>query len=58
MYIISEQLKEKWNALRDEQSFLRIRDTERMLGVSEVELLVTRCRDGVTRLRSVTSRHP
>ena len=43
-------LKEQWNQLKKDQPRLRIRNAADALGVSEVELLVTRIGEGVTRL--------
>src|SRR5690606_40046076 len=44
-------LKERWNALQQTNPHLRIRNAANELGVSEAELLATRCGEGVTRLR-------
>jgi putative hemin transport protein len=43
-------LKEKWAALTTENPKLRIRDAANTLGVSEMELLATKCGLSVTRL--------
>jgi putative hemin transport protein len=40
----------QWHALLQNEPKLRIRDAAERLGVSEAELLATRCREGVTRL--------
>jgi len=45
-----QDLKQRWQALRDEEPGLRFRDAAAKLGVSEGELLATRCGDGVRRL--------
>jgi len=47
----SENLKNQWQALKNEQPHLRIRNAAEALGVSEVELLATRCGEDVKRLR-------
>ncbi|MFT3885822.1 MAG: ChuX/HutX family heme-like substrate-binding protein [Flavobacteriales bacterium] len=47
----SESLKQRWDALLEEQPRMRIRNAAQALGVSEAELLATRVGDGVTRLR-------
>jgi len=47
----SENLKNQWQALKNEQPHLRIRNAAETLGVSEVELLATRCGEDVVRLR-------
>lgn len=44
------ELKQWWQALRENQSGLRIRDAAAQLGVSEAALLETRIGDGVERL--------
>jgi len=44
------ELSQQWQALLAEEPRLRIRDAAARLGVSEAELLVTRCGNGVTRL--------
>ena len=44
-------LKSRWAALKTEHPKLRIRNAAEYLGVSEVELLATRCGEGVTRLK-------
>lgn len=43
-------LKQRWEDLLAEKPKTRIRDAARELGVSEAELLATRCGDSVTRL--------
>ncbi|MCB2388136.1 hemin-degrading factor [Thalassolituus alkanivorans] len=45
-------LARRWQALRDENEKLRIRNAAEQLGVSEAELLATRVGNGVTRLNS------
>src|SRR5580765_1476969 len=44
------ELKQSWQALRESQSGLRIRDAAVQLGVSEAALLETRIGEGVARL--------
>lgn len=44
------ELKQRWQALRETQSGLRIRDAATQLGVSEAALLETRIGEGVARL--------
>lgn len=44
------RLQTSWEALRKEQPHIRIRNAAAVLGVSEAELLATRCGTGVTRL--------
>jgi putative hemin transport protein len=44
-------LQARWAALQAEQPKLRIRNAADQLGVSEVELLATRCGEGATRLK-------
>ncbi|CAM5763305.1 Hemin transport protein HemS [Labrys miyagiensis] len=44
------ELKQRWQALREAQTGLRIRDAAAQLGVSEAALLETRIGDGVSRL--------
>ncbi len=44
-------LKTQWEALKQEQPHLRIRNAAEKLGVSEMELLVTNIGNSVTRLR-------
>ncbi|QEN87558.1 hypothetical protein FZC33_15045 [Labrys sp. KNU-23] len=44
------ELKQRWQALRESQSGLRIRDAAAQLGVSEAALLETRIDEGVRRL--------
>lgn len=46
-----ENLKTQWNALKQEQPHLRIRNAAQKLGVSEMELLATNIGSSVTRLR-------
>ncbi|WP_372472893.1 hemin-degrading factor [Capnocytophaga sp. ARDL2] len=46
----SNELKQKWEALKAEQPHLRIRNAAQTLGVSEVQLLATNIGNGVTRL--------
>jgi putative hemin transport protein len=43
-------IAERWSALQREEPKLRIRDAADRLGVTEVQLLATRCGNGVTRL--------
>lgn len=45
------ELIEAWRRLREEQPQLRARDLAERLGVSEAELVASRCGDGVTRLQ-------
>ena len=45
-------LAQRWQALREENEKLRIRNAAQQLGVSEAELLATRVGSGVTRLNS------
>ncbi len=45
-----DTLKSRWSDLLLEKPKLRIRDAATELGVSEVELLATRCGESVTRL--------
>jgi len=45
-----DELREAWNEIRDREPKIRIRNAARELGVSEAELLATRCGDGVRRL--------
>jgi putative hemin transport protein len=45
------ELLEAWRRLREEQPQLRARDLAARLGVSEAELVASRCGDGVTRLQ-------
>ncbi|MEM7207444.1 MAG: ChuX/HutX family heme-like substrate-binding protein [Pseudomonadota bacterium] len=47
----SGNLAEVWQSFRDDNPKVRIRDAAQALGVSEAELIATRCGDGVTRLR-------
>lgn len=47
-----ETLKQRWDALRDRQPPLRIREAAAFLQVSEAELLATGCGDNVTRLEA------
>lgn len=44
------ELLDGWRRLREEQPQLRARDLAERLGVSEAELVASRCGDGVTRL--------
>ena len=44
-------LKEKWDSLRSEQPGLRIRSAASIIGVSELELLITQLGREVTILR-------
>lgn len=44
-------LKTQWETLKKEQPHLRIRNAAQKLGVSEMELLVTKMGNGVTRLK-------
>lgn len=46
----NENLKQAWDALREENPKLRIRNAAEQLGVSEAELLATDCGESVTRL--------
>ncbi len=46
-----ENLKTQWDALKQEQPHLRIRNAAQKLGVSEMELLATNIGNNVTRLR-------
>jgi len=47
----TESLKTQWDALKQEQPHLRIRNAAQKLGVSEMELLATNIGNNVTRLR-------
>lgn len=47
----SENLKVRWQTLKNEQPGLRIRNAAEALGVTEVELLATRCGEDVIRLQ-------
>ena len=47
----TESLKTQWEALKQEQPHLRIRNAAQKLGVSEMELLATNIGSNVTRLR-------
>jgi len=47
----TESLKTQWDALKQEQPHLRIRNAAQKLGVSEMELLATNMGSNVTRLR-------
>jgi putative hemin transport protein len=49
--VAEKNLKTKWEALIKEQPHLRIRNAAEVLGVSELELLVTKIGDGVTTLK-------
>lgn len=56
MKVITENLKQRWEELKQEQPGLRIRNAAQHLAVSEAELLATRCGgQGVIRLRPVFS---
>lgn len=44
-------LKEQWNALKETQPHLRIRNAANLLNVSEAELLATQTNESVTRLK-------
>lgn len=46
----AEDIADRWSALQHDEPKLRIRDAADRLGVSEAQLLATRCGDGVTRL--------
>lgn len=46
----ASSLKTRWEALKAENPKLRIRNAAEQLGVSEAELLATRCGEGVIRL--------
>lgn len=46
----TKNLKEQWSELQEQEPKLRIRDAAARLGVSEAELLATRCGEDVTRL--------
>jgi putative hemin transport protein len=46
-----KDLKSRWNELLSAQPSVRIRNAAETLGVSEVELLSSRCGEGVTRLK-------
>ncbi len=50
MKTTTTELSEQWKALLAQTPNLRIRDAAQRLGVSEAELLATRCGAGVTRL--------
>jgi len=45
------ELLDAWRRLREEEPNLRARDLAERLGVSEAELVASRCGDGVTRLQ-------
>ena len=47
----TESLKTQWDALKQEQPHIRIRNAAQKLGVSEMELLATNIGSNVTRLR-------
>jgi len=47
----TQSLKEQWRALLETEPKLRIRDAAQKLGVSEAELLATRCGSDVIRLQ-------
>ncbi len=51
MSTLTDELKQKWDALKTENPHLRIRNAAQQLGVSEAELLVTNIGNGVTALR-------
>lgn len=51
METITNNLKSQWDALKEENPHLRIRNAADTLGVSEAELLATQVGDTVTRLR-------
>ncbi|MEM7657924.1 MAG: ChuX/HutX family heme-like substrate-binding protein [Bacteroidota bacterium] len=46
-----QSLADRWSALKTQQPQLRIRNAAQELGVTEVELLATRCGEQVVRLR-------
>lgn len=48
----TQNLKTQWDALKQAQPHLRIRNAAEKLGVSEMELLATNIGNGVTRLQS------
>ena len=50
--LTAEQIAERWAGLQEQQPKLRIRDAAARLGVSEAQLLATRCGRGVTRLEA------
>ncbi|HWL51595.1 MAG TPA: ChuX/HutX family heme-like substrate-binding protein [Chthoniobacteraceae bacterium] len=50
MKTTTTELSEQWKALLAQTPKLRIRDAAQRLGVSEAELLATRCGEGVVRL--------
>ena len=52
MSILTNDLKEKWEALKAENPHLRIRNAAQDLGVSEAELLVTNIGNGVTVMKA------
>ena len=52
MSTLVNELKEKWEALKAENSHVRIRNAADQLGVSEAELLLTNVGEGVTVLKS------
>ena len=52
MSTLTNDLKEKWEALKAENPHLRIRNAAQDLGVSEAELLVTNIGNGVTVLKA------
>lgn len=45
-----DQLREAWSALRERKTRVRTRDAAASLGVSEAELVATRCGDGARRV--------
>ena len=51
MEAVSGSLKEKWAELKASNPSLRIRNAAEELGVTEVELLATKCGEEVSRLR-------
>lgn len=51
MDAVLNTIKQQWNALKQNNPYLRIRNAADQLGVSEVELLATQVGQGVTRLR-------
>lgn len=52
MEAVESNLKQKWDELKEANPSLRIRNAAEELGVTEVELLATKCGDGVRRLRA------
>ncbi|MDC8103197.1 hemin-degrading factor [Chryseobacterium sp. PTM-20240506] len=51
MSTLVNELREKWDALKEENPHLRIRNAALQLGVSEADLLVTNIGEGVTVLK-------